>query len=187
MGRIVQGKFQQPRNRHPKSSLISKAQAAQRAGRAGRTAPGKCYRLYTKEDYEKFNNVPAPAIHRSDITSTALQLRAMGINDIVGFGFMDPPKSNRVNTALTSLRNLGAIDAASKITLLGRKMAEFPLAPNLSKVLLVASALNCSEEVLTIVSMLSVNHIFVRPKQQKFESDHAKSQFIDHWGSYDST
>ena len=127
--------------------MISKAQAAQRAGRAGRTAPGKCYRLYTSEDYEGMKNVPDPAIHRADFTSTALQLKgthylhsrpimyltpdynhntfemliitAMGIQDICGFGFMDPPKRDRVNHALHRLKNLGALDNNYRITVLG--------------------------------------------------------------------
>ena len=132
-------------------TIISKAQAAQRAGRAGRTAPGKCYRLYMLEDYEKMNNVPAPAIHRTDFTSTALQLKgtevlqmkwwwysgpaplpsfimnllvAMGIQDICGFGFMDPPKKDLVNHALHRLKNLGAIDRLSRITVLGCQVSQ---------------------------------------------------------------
>ena len=96
------------------------------------------------EDYEEMNNVPAPAIHRTDFTSTALQLKgtanemvvvnrspapspsfimnllaAMGIQDICGFGFMDPPKKDLVNHALHRLKNLGAIDRLSRITVLG--------------------------------------------------------------------
>lgn len=165
-------------------TLISKAQAAQRAGRAGRTAPGKCYRLYMLEDYEKMNNVSAPAIHRTDFTSTALQLKAMGIQDIRGFGFMDPPKKDRVNHALHRLKNLGAIDRLSRITVLGSQMAEFPLMPNLSKILLTAASMQCSEEVLSIVSMLSVNHIFVRPKAKKKEADVAKTRFNDQYGDH---
>lgn len=165
-------------------TLISKAQAAQRAGRAGRTAPGKCYRLYTSEDYEGMKSVPDPAIHRADFTSTALQLKAMGIQDICGFGFMDPPKKDRVNHALHRLKNLGALDHSYRITVLGCQMAEFPLMPNLSKILLAAASLQCSDEVLSIVSMLSVNHIFVRPKTQKKEADAAKRKFNDQFGDH---
>ena len=78
-----------------KISPISRAQAEQRAGRAGRTAPGTCLRLYSQTDHEDMNLVPTPAIHRIDFIATALQLKAMGIDDIVGFGFMDAPKPSR--------------------------------------------------------------------------------------------
>ena len=99
--------------------VISKAQADQRCGRAGRTAPGVCYRMYTREDYDQMVAVPAPAIERVDFTTTALQMKAMGIGDICRFGFMDPPKEERVRYALKRLRVLGALDKDEKISPLG--------------------------------------------------------------------
>ena len=127
---------------------------------------------------------PAPAIHRIDFTTTALQLKAMGINDICRFGFMDPPLPERVNYALKRLRALGALDRELKITKLGFQMAEFPLAPHLSKILLTAAHMECSDEVLTIVSMLSVKYVFMRPKRKSKEADAAKNQFNDPMGDH---
>jgi len=168
-----------------KVKVISKAQAEQRSGRAGRTAPGICYRMYTKEDYEQMQEVPAPAIHRIDFTTTALQLKAMGITDICRFGFMDPPQPERVNYAIKRLKALGALDKEYKITRLGFQMAEFPLAPHLAKILLTAAHMECSDEVLTIVSMLSVKYVFMRPRGRKTkEADAAKAEFNDPLGDH---
>lgn len=167
-----------------KVTVISKAQAEQRSGRAGRTAPGLCFRMYTLSDYQLMATVPAPAIHRIDLTATTLQLKAMGINDICGFGFMDPPKPDRVRYSLCRLKDLGALDFRFEMTDLGYKMAEFPLSPNLAKILLTAAEMGCSDEVLTIVSMLSVNYIFVRPKKRQREADFRKKQFDDFKGDH---
>lgn len=167
-----------------KVTVISKAQAEQRAGRAGRTAPGVCYRMYTEEDYKQMVSVPAPAIHRIDLTSTVLQLKAMGIDDICNFGFMDPPKRMPVNYTQKRLRSLGALDLNNQITPLGFQMAEFPLMPNLSKILLTAAIMECSDEVLTIVSMLSVKYVFIRPKRKSNDADAAKNRFNDPLGDH---
>ncbi len=80
----------------------------------------------------------------------------MGIDDVCGFGFMDPPKPDKVAYAMERLKELGAVLPNGDVTDLGYKMAEFPLSPNLSKILLKAAEMECSEEVLTIVAMLSV-------------------------------
>jgi len=171
-----------------KVKVISKAQADQRCGRAGRTAPGWCYRMYTQEDYLDMHDRPAPAIHRIDFTTTALQLKAMGIGNICRFGFMDPPKPERVFYALKRLRKLGALDQEDKITPLGFQMSEFPLAPHLAKILLTASSMGCSDEVLTIVSMLSVKYVFIRPsekqKRKQKEAEDAKATFHDEYGDH---
>jgi len=171
-----------------KVKVISKAQANQRCGRAGRTAPGICYRMYTKEDYDSMHEVPKPCIHRIDFTTTALQLKAMGIGDICRFGFMDPPQPQRVKYALQRLKALGAVDKEERITSLGFQMSEFPLAPHLSKILLTAADMGCSDEVLTIVSMLSVKYVFIRPhhkfRRKQKEADEAKAAFNDEYGDH---
>jgi len=170
-----------------KVKVISKAQAEQRSGRAGRTAPGTCYRMYTTEDYDRMQQVPAPAIQRIDFTTTALQIKAMGIHDIRRFGFMDPPQPERVDYACKRLRALGALDKDMRVTPLGFQMAEFPLAPHLSKILLTAAQMECSDEVLTIVSMLSVKYVFMRPKyntQEAERADAAKAKFNDAYGDH---
>ncbi|KAJ3139705.1 DEAH-box ATP-dependent RNA helicase prp22 [Physocladia obscura] len=157
---------------------ISQAQARQRAGRAGRTGPGKCYRLYTESAYrnEMLPNT-VPEIQRQNLINTVLTLKAMGINDLLNFPFMDPPPVNTMITAMENLYQLGALDTEGLLTRLGRKMAEFPLEPNLSKMLILSVDLGCSDEILTIVAMLSAQNIFYRPKEKQALADQKKAKF----------
>jgi ATP-dependent RNA helicase DHX8/PRP22 len=115
---------------------ISQASARQRAGRAGRTGPGKCYRLYTEQAF-RTEMLPSsiPEIQRTNLGSVVLQLKAMGINDLLGFDFMDPPPVQTMVGAMEALFALGCLDDEGLLTRLGRKMAEFPLEPQLAKVL----------------------------------------------------
>ncbi|KAL7445799.1 hypothetical protein ACHAXM_011370 [Skeletonema potamos] len=157
---------------------ISQASARQRAGRAGRTGPGKCYRLYTEMAY-KNEMLPTniPEIQRTNLGNVVLQLKAMGINDLLGFDFMDPPPVATLVGAMESLNALGALDDEGLLTRLGRKMAEFPLEPNLSKMLLLSVDLGCSDEILTITSLLSVDNPFYRPRDKQGQADMKKAKF----------
>ncbi|XP_076067983.1 ATP-dependent RNA helicase pea [Oratosquilla oratoria] len=157
---------------------VSQAGAKQRAGRAGRTGPGKCYRLYTERAYrDEMLPTSVPEIQRTNLASTVLQLKAMGINDLLGFDFMDPPPTEAMVMALETLHSLSALDDEGLLTRLGRRMAEFPLEPNLSKMLIMSVHLNCSDEILTIVSMLSVQNVFYRPKEKQQLADQKKAKF----------
>jgi len=157
---------------------ISKAQAKQRAGRAGRTGPGKCYRLYTEAAFqnEMLDN-SVPEIQRTNLSNTVLMLKALGINDLLHFDFMDPPPTQTLVSALQQLYALGALDTEGLLTRLGRKMAEFPLEPQLAKMLIASVELGCSEEILTVVAMLSVENVFYRPKDKQNEADQKKARF----------
>lgn len=158
---------------------ISQAQARQRAGRAGRTGPGKCYRLYTEVAYrnEMLSN-PIPEIQRTNLASTILTLKAMGINDLIGFDFMDPPPAATMLTALEQLYALGALDDEGLLTRIGRKMADFPLDPPLSKMLIKSVDYGCSEEALTIVAMLQAGgQVYYRPKDKQTQADAKKAKF----------
>ncbi|KAJ2921358.1 hypothetical protein H1R20_g15738, partial [Candolleomyces eurysporus] len=157
---------------------ISQAQARQRAGRAGRTGPGKCYRLYTEAAYrnEMLPN-SIPDIQRTNLSSTILQLKAMGINDLLSFDFMDPPPAQTMLTALEGLYALSALDDEGLLTRLGRKMADFPMEPPLAKMLIASVELGCSEEILSIVAMLSVQSVFYRPKEKQAQADSKKAKF----------
>ena len=157
---------------------ISQASARQRAGRAGRTGPGKCYRLYTEMAY-KNEMLPTniPEIQRTNLGNVVLQLKAMGINDLLGFDFMDPPPVATLVGAMEALHALGALDDEGLLTRLGRKMAEFPLEPNLSKMLLLSVDLGCSDEILTITSLLSVENPFYRPRDKQGQADMKKAKF----------
>jgi ATP-dependent RNA helicase DHX8/PRP22 len=157
---------------------ISVASARQRAGRAGRTGPGKCYRLYTEAAYStEMMPSSVPEIQRTNLSNVVLQLKAMGINDLLGFDFMDPPPVQTLVGAMESLYAQGALDEEGLLTRLGRKMAEFPLEPSLSKMLIVSNDLGCSEEILTIVAMLSVENPFYRPKDKAAQADMKKAKF----------
>ncbi|GFY49079.1 ATP-dependent RNA helicase DHX8 [Trichonephila inaurata madagascariensis] len=157
---------------------ISQAQAKQRAGRAGRTGPGKCYRLYTERSYrDEMLTTPVPEIQRTNLAHIVLQLKALGINDLLSFDFMDAPPSESVILALEQLHSLSALDDEGLLTRLGRKMTEFPMDPNLSKMLIMSAQLGCSEEILTIVSMLSVQNVFYRPKDKQVLADQKKAKF----------
>lgn len=157
---------------------ISQASAKQRAGRAGRTASGKCFRLYTEHAF-KTEMLPTniPEIQRTNLGNVVLQLKAMGINDLLGFDFMDPPPVATMVSALESLHALGALDEEGLLTRLGRKMAEFPLEPNLSKMLILSVDLGCSDEILTITAMLSVENPFYRPRDKQAQADMKKAKF----------
>ncbi|KAL1138050.1 hypothetical protein AAG570_009745 [Ranatra chinensis] len=157
---------------------ISQAQAKQRAGRAGRTGPGKCYRLYTERAYrDEMLPTPVPEIQRTNLATTVLQLKTMGINDLLHFDFMDAPPVESLIMALEQLHSLSALDDEGLLTRLGRRMAEFPLEPNLSKMLIMSVHLQCSDEILTIVSMLSVQNVFYRPKDKQALADQKKAKF----------
>ncbi|RCH99567.1 DEAH-box ATP-dependent RNA helicase prp22 [Rhizopus azygosporus] len=157
---------------------ISQAAARQRAGRAGRTGPGKCYRLYTETAYrnEMLPNT-IPEIQLLNLSMTVLTLKAMGINDLLHFDFMDPPPENNLIQALEQLYALQALDDEGLLTRLGRKMAEFPLEPQLSKMLIQSVDLGCSEEILTIVAMLTAQNVFYRPKEKQAQADQKKAKF----------
>lgn len=157
---------------------ISQAAAKQRAGRAGRTGPGKCYRLYTERAYrDEMLPTPVPEIQRTNLATTVLQLKTMGINDLLHFDFMDAPPVESLIMALESLHSLSVLDNEGLLTRLGRRMAEFPLEPNLSKMLIMSVHLQCSDEILTIVSMLSVQNVFYRPKDKQALADQKKAKF----------
>eukprot|EP00854_Cymbomonas_tetramitiformis_P009293 gene9293-11009_t len=164
---------------------ISQASARQRAGRAGRTGPGKCYRLYTEAAYKnEMLSTSVPEIQRTNLGTTVLTLKAMGINDLLNFDFMDPPSPQTLVSALETLFNLGALDEEGLLTRLGRKMAEFPLEPPMSKMLIASVDLNCSEEVLTIVAMLAAQNIFYRPKEKQAQSDMKRAKFFQAEGDH---
>ncbi|PKS09134.1 hypothetical protein jhhlp_003748 [Lomentospora prolificans] len=163
---------------------ISQAQANQRAGRAGRTGPGKCFRLYTEAAYQaEMLPTTIPAIQRQNLSHTILMLKAMGINDLINFDFMDPPPVNTLLTALEELYALSALDDEGLLTRLGRKMADFPMEPSLAKVLIAAVDMRCSDEMLSIVSMLNMN-IFYRPKEKQTQADQKKAKFHDPHGDH---
>ncbi|KAJ6144373.1 hypothetical protein N7470_008268 [Penicillium chermesinum] len=159
---------------------ISQANANQRSGRAGRTGPGKAYRLYTETAYKNELYIQTiPEIQRTSLANTVLLLKSLGVKDLLDFDFMDPPPQETITTSLFELWSLGALDNLGDLTPLGRRMTPFPMDPPLAKLLIMASEeYECSEEMLTIVSMLSVPNVFYRPKERQEESDSAREKFF---------
>ncbi|XP_071709853.1 probable pre-mRNA-splicing factor ATP-dependent RNA helicase DEAH5 [Rutidosis leptorrhynchoides] len=164
---------------------ISQASAKQRAGRAGRTGPGRCYRLYTESAFNnEMSPTSIPEIQRINLGLITLNLKAMGINDLLSFDFMDPPSSQTLISALQQLYTLGALDEEGLLTKLGRKMAEFPLDPPLSKMLLASVDLGCSDEILTIIAMITTGNIFYRPREKQAQADQRKAKFFQPEGDH---
>jgi len=164
---------------------ISQASANQRAGRAGRTGPGKCYRLYTESAFQnEMLPCSVPELQRTNLQNTVLTLKAMGINNLLEFDFMDKPPVQTLITALEVLYALEALDEEGLLTRLGRKMAEFPLEPSLSKMLICSVDEGCSEEILTVVAMLSVEQVFYRPKEKQAQADQKRAKFFQPEGDH---
>lgn len=160
-------------------SPISRASAHQRSGRAGRTRPGKCFRLYTEDSFHKdLQDQTYPEILRSNLSSVVLQLKRLGIDDLVHFDFMDPPAPETLMRALEMLHYLSAIDDDGNLTDLGITMSDFPLDPQLAKMIIASPEYGCSNEILTIAAMLSVPVVFMRPRDAQKAADEAKSRFI---------
>lgn len=159
-------------------SPISKASAQQRAGRAGRTRPGKCFRLYTEEAFKKeLIEQSYPEILRSNLASTVLELKKLGIDDLVHFDFMDPPAPETMMRALEELNYLQCLSDDGDLTALGRLASNFPLDPMFAVMLIGSPAFHCSEEILSIVALLSVPNIFVRPASARKRADEIKLSF----------
>ncbi|GLI72666.1 DEAH-box ATP-dependent RNA helicase prp43 [Penicillium ochrochloron] len=166
-------------------SPISKASAQQRAGRAGRTRPGKCFRLYTEEAFKKeLIEQTYPEILRSNLSSTVLELKKLGIDDLVHFDLMDPPAPETLMRALEELNYLACLDDDGNLTQLGRLASDFPLDPALAVMLISSPEFYCSNEILSITALLSVPQLFVRPNSQRKRADEMKNLFAHQDGDH---
>eukprot|EP00485_Elphidium_margaritaceum_P008654 CAMPEP_0202706700 /NCGR_PEP_ID=MMETSP1385-20130828/19080_1 /ASSEMBLY_ACC=CAM_ASM_000861 /TAXON_ID=933848 /ORGANISM="Elphidium margaritaceum" /LENGTH=1102 /DNA_ID=CAMNT_0049365227 /DNA_START=89 /DNA_END=3394 /DNA_ORIENTATION=- len=165
---------------------ISRASAEQRAGRAGRTAPGKCFRLYTRDAFtNEMDEMTLPEIQRTNLANVVLLLKSLGINDLIHFDFMDAPPAQTLMRALELLYGLGALNNLGQLTTIGRRMAEFPIDPQLSKCLCESGKYGCTKQILTIASMLSANHqIFYAPKEQSTAADTLHRNFFKPAGDH---
>ncbi|CAI5758867.1 unnamed protein product [Candida verbasci] len=147
----------------------SKANCDQRAGRAGRIGPGKCFRLFTKQSFDsEFEMNQQPEIQRTNLVTIILLLLSLGINDLINFEFLDPPNKENIIKTLNLLYSLGALNSQGKLTKTGRKMSEFPINPIMTKCILTSERFNCVNEILTLISMLGESsNLFFIPKNQK--------------------
>ncbi|KRW99322.1 P-loop containing nucleoside triphosphate hydrolase [Pseudocohnilembus persalinus] len=146
---------------------VSKSSAMQRAGRAGRQEPGKCFRLYTKETLDEQAHYMPPEIFRSNLSSTILQMKAIGINNVEEFNFLDKPKQISLKMSLDTLHKLHALNEQGHLTIHGREMAELPLDPILANFLLKSIDFKCVSEVISVISVLQVENLFYFPQDQR--------------------
>ncbi|XP_054481263.1 ATP-dependent RNA helicase DHX33 [Anoplopoma fimbria] len=166
---------------------VSKAQAWQRAGRAGREDSGSCYRLYTEQEFDNLIPMTVPEIQRCNLASVMLQLMALGIPDVMNFDFMSKPSPEAVRSAVEHLELLGALERKEGqvlLTALGKKMASFPLEPRYAKTILLSPDYSCSEEILSIVSLLSVDTVLYNPPAKREEVLASRKKFSSSEGDH---
>ncbi len=163
---------------------ISKASAAQRAGRCGREAPGICVRLYSESEFEGFSDYQEAEIRRTDLAAVLLRMRILGVRELRKFPFIEAPVRKHVNDGLRLLRELEALDEAGELTAGGGQLARLPVDPRVGRMLLKAGELNCVAEVLVIAAGLSIADVREHrpgqsgplPQQLRFENE--RSDFI---------
>ncbi|KAL5553616.1 hypothetical protein UlMin_041017 [Ulmus minor] len=189
---VIDPGFVKARSYDPKRGLeslivvpISKAQALQRSGRAGREAHGKCYRLYPEREFDKLEDSTKPEIKRCNLCNVILQLKALGVDDIIGFDFIEKPSRLAIVKSLEQLFLLGALTDECKLSdPVGHQMARLPLDPIYSKALILASEFKCLEEMLITVAMLSVESIFYAPREKLDEARAAIKSFSSPEGDH---
>ncbi|XP_066835517.1 probable ATP-dependent RNA helicase DHX40 isoform X2 [Anser cygnoides] len=181
---VVDSGFVKQLNHNPRVGLdilevvpISKSEAMQRAGRAGRTSSGKSYRLYSKEFWEQcMPDHTVPEIKRTSLTSVILTLKCLSVHDVIRFPYLDRPEERHILEALKQLYQCDAIDRRGHVTRLGEFLVQFPLPPNLTCAVIKAASLDCEDMLLPIAAMLSVENVFIRPgdpqKQKEAELQH---------------
>lgn len=148
---------------------ISQASAEQRKGRAGRTGPGVCFRLYAESDYDAFAPYAVPEIRRVALDALVLQMKSMSVGDPRTFPFIEPPPPASLETAIRYLRDQGALDSSEALTPIGSLLAQLPVDVVIGKMLILGSMFHLAEPVLTIAAALSVQSPFTRSAQSNLE------------------
>ncbi|KAG5981623.1 hypothetical protein E4U55_002735 [Claviceps digitariae] len=145
---------------------ISKASASQRSGRAGRTGPGHCYRLYSSAVYERdFQPFADPELLRMPIEGIVLQLKAMNLQNVVNFPFPTPPERQSLAKAEKLLTYLSALSSSGQVTQIGKTMSVFPLSPRFARILLVGHLHDCLPYTIALVAGLSAAEVFLPETQ----------------------
>ncbi|KAJ2725240.1 hypothetical protein GGI07_001373 [Coemansia sp. Benny D115] len=190
---VIDPGFEKQNSYNPRTGMeslqvvpCSRASANQRAGRAGRVGPGKCFRMFTQHAFmNEMEENTTPEILRTNLSSVVLMLKCIGINNLIEFDFMDPPSPAALQQSLEHLYALGALNDRGDLTKLGRRMAEFPMDPMMAKALLASEKYHCSEELASICAMLSVSAaVFYRPKEKKEQADRAHASFVRPGGDH---
>ncbi|KRE61549.1 ATP-dependent RNA helicase HrpA [Nostocoides sp. Soil756] len=169
---------------------VSRASAAQRAGRCGRVAPGVCIRLYSEEDFESRDEFTEPEIQRTSLASVILQMTSLGLGDVARFPFVDPPDARQIADGVRLLEELGAFATddrspgrhrgrGRRLTATGRTLARMPLDPRLARMVVEAGRLGCTREVLVLVAALSIQDPRERPVDKEAQADQQHARFKD--------
>ncbi len=156
---------------------ISQASAKQRAGRCGRVGPGICIRLYSEQDFLSRPEFTTPEIRRTNLASTILQTQALKLGPIEEFPFIDPPQPDAVRDGYKTLFEIGAVDAARRLTPLGRKLTKLPTDPRVGRMLFAANENGCLAEVLIITAALEGQDPRLRPVEQQQAADESHRRF----------
>ncbi len=156
---------------------ISRASCDQRKGRCGRVGPGVCIRLYSEEDYHDRPAYTLPEIQRANLAEVILQMISLDLGRPEKFPFIDPPFQNAVREGYQLLRELGAINENGQLTARGRIMADLPIDPCISRIIIEARDNNCLREMKIISSVLAIQDPRIRPVDQEKEADEAHKAF----------
>ncbi|AIN97688.1 ATP-dependent RNA helicase-like protein [Leishmania panamensis] len=165
-------------------AVISKASAEQRKGRAGRTRPGKCFRLFTLVDFASFPDQAHPEILRTNIVNTVLLLLTLGIANPCEFPFIDPPSDQGMSDAFYQLLYFGAVNDGLELTDFGRRMAALPVDACLARMLLMAPKHGCGADTAVVAAMLEAGNAFSRPPAKLKEAREAHARFDDADGDH---
>lgn len=167
-------------------TAISKASCNQRKGRAGRTQPGICYRLYSRKDYDTRPMYTTEEIYRTDLSEVVLRMAELGITDFQNFDFISPPGIEGIIGAIDTLNMLKALDSDNTLSSIGKLMVEFPLEPRISRIIIEAIMKypNVLEEALIAAAFLSANSPFLLPQGEEMEARKAHHNFRDMQGDF---
>ena len=176
--RISRYSYRQKFQRLP-IEAISRASANQRRGRCGRVENGVCIRLYSQQDYLSRPEFTEPELLRTNLASVILQMALLRLGDIAHFPFINPPDERLINDGYRLLQELQAVDKNRSLTSIGRAMASLPTDPRFARMLIEANKLGCLDEVLVIVSGLSIQDARERPVEHQQAADEKHRQFQD--------
>ncbi len=167
-------------------TTVSKASCNQRRGRAGRTCPGTCYRLYPRKDFDTRPMYTTEEIYRTDLSEVVLQMADLGITDFQGFDFISSPGKENIAGAVGTLNMLGALDSDSTLSSIGKLMVAFPLEPRISRIIVEAIMRHPDvlEEALIAAAFLSANSPFVLPPGEELAARKAHHEFRDMQGDF---
>jgi len=165
---------------------VSRASCNQRRGRAGRTAPGVCYRLYTRKDLDGRPMYTMEEILRTDLSEVVLRMAELGIQDFESFNFLSPPGQDGIRAAVETLQLLDALDGDRALTETGRMMCMFPILPKHARMIVEAirSYPSVIAEVIVAATFLSVNSPFLLPAGEELEARRAHHTFRDPLGDF---